>query len=237
MMQTDRQLCLFELVVEDGTAISPYAWRTRFLLMRLGLQFKTEGVGFTGIREIADGQFTTVPVLCDGENYIADSWHIADYLDARTGGCVFEGAGERAMVRFFDIWARAALLLPLTRICARDIWRRLKPEDRDYFRVSREARLGMTLEAAEAERSETIAGFSQGLDPLRQALKECPFIGGAAPNYADFIALSAFVWAGSVTTVQLLDLQDPLCAWIIRGFALFGEATAQAQRGIGLPSV
>lgn len=210
-------LRLFELVLEDATPISPYAWRVRLALAQLRLPFEAIGVGFTGIRTIAQGRFATVPVLQDGELYIGDSWAIADHLDARYGaGALLGSAGERKMVRFFDRWCRLRLLAPLTRICALDILERLRTEDREYFRRSREARLGAQLEQVVAGREKKVISFRQELEPLRSGLAESPFVGGDTPNYADFIGAAAFLWAGSVSTIQLLDDDDPVAGWFER---------------------
>lgn len=217
-------LRLFELVVEDGTPISPYAWRVRLTLEKLGLPFERVGVGFTEIRTIAGGQFATVPVLQDGELFIADSWNIADYLDERYAeGSLLGSACEKSMIRFVDRWCRHRLLQPLTRICVLDILSRLRPADQAYFRQSREARLGARLEQVVAERAGRIVAFRHELEPLRSGLSEAPFVGGDEPGYADFIAAAALIWAGSVCTTRLLEQDDPVLAWFERCLALAGD--------------
>ena len=46
---------------------------------------------------------------------------------------------------------------------------------------------------------------------------------GSAPNYADYIALGAFQWVASVSTLPLLARSDEvLRAWLDRGFDLYG---------------
>lgn len=133
-------LRLFELVLEDGSPISPYAWRVRLALEQLRLPFEAIGVGFTGIRTIAEGQFATVLILQDGDLIIGDSWTITEHLDERYGGGALLGSPrERNMIRFFDRWCRHRLLVPLTKICVADILARLRTEDREYFRIARGA--------------------------------------------------------------------------------------------------
>ena len=48
-----------------------------------------------------------------------------------------------------------------------------------------------------------------------------PFLGGGAPNYADYIALGAFLWVASVSTLPMLARTDTLRSWIDRGFDLY----------------
>jgi hypothetical protein len=63
--------------------------------------------------------------------------------------------------------------------------------------------------------------------PLRSQLSRCPFLGGSTPNYADYIALGAFHWVASVSTLPLLAHgDDALRRWLGAGFNLYG--------GIGL---
>lgn len=228
-------LHLYELVVEDGTPISPYAWRTRLTLGKLELPFRPVGVGFGDIRSIADGPFSTVPILLDGETFVADSWAIAEHLNERyAGGALLGPEREKALTRFFDRWCRYRMLAPLTRICVLDILARLRPADREYFRQSREARLGAGLEQVVVDRAERIAAFRQGLEPLRSGLSEAPFICGEEAGYADFIAAAALIWAGAVCTALLLEPGDPVLTWFGRCLE-FDATTGSDLTFPGLP--
>ena len=63
----------------------------------------------------------------------------------------------------------------------------------------------------------------EALAPLRVQLSRAPYLGGTAPNYADYIALGAFHWIASVSSLPLLPRGDEaLCAWLDRGFDLYG---------------
>ena len=64
--------------------------------------------------------------------------------------------------------------------------------------------------------------ITKSLAPLRTQLARFPFLGGSAPNYADYIALGAFYWVASVSTLPLLARDDGLRAWLDRGFDLYG---------------
>jgi glutathione S-transferase len=65
-------------------------------------------------------------------------------------------------------------------------------EDQAYFRRSREARFGMSLEAVAAGREAGIEPFRLGLAPLRRTVATQPFLGGEAPLYPDYMC-----WAPS----------------------------------------
>ena len=67
------------------------------------------------------------------------------------------------------------------------------------------------------------------LNPLRAQLERGPFLGGASPNYADYLALGAFRWVASVSTIPPLAQGDPLLAWLERGFDLYGGLARDAR--------
>jgi glutathione S-transferase len=102
-----------------------------------------------------------------------------------------------------------------------DIPLNLKPVDAAYFRKSREARFGKPLEEIMAGRVRAVEGFRKSLDPLRLTLKTQNFLGGAAPNYADYIVFGPFQWARVVSPFKLLAEDDPVYAWRERLFDAF----------------
>lgn len=215
---------LYEVVTEDGCAISPYAWRTRFALAHKGLAYEASGLGFTDIPAIGPGTFKAVPVLEDDDRWISDSWAIASYLDEHypTAPCIFSSPGEYATLQLVEKWLLVEVVSRLFRVCALDIHDRLRPVDRPHYRQTREARLGRSLEAAHRQREAQVAPLREALKPMRLALQERPFLGGEAANYADFMAVGTFIWAGSVSTLPLLDEDDPLLDWIDRALCLYG---------------
>ena len=230
---------LFDLSTADGCSISPNVWRTKFVLARKGLSYRTEQVGFTDIGAIGLGIFATLPVLQDGNEWIGDSWAIADYLD-RTypESPSFGTAAERAGVSFFDRWMASEVTAPLFRICAFDILNRLRDSDRAYFRSSREKRLGQSLEATHEQRDADLPILRQRLQPLRLVLRDQSFVGETEPGYADFIAAGALIWGGSVATLPLLADDDALLPWPRRCLDLYGGIGADLALPAfpGLPS-
>jgi glutathione S-transferase len=221
----DRKIRLYELVMENGASSSPYVWRTRYALAHKGLSFETVPVGFTEIPQAVGGRFKTVPFIEDGELGVGDSWEIAGYLDRTyaTHRPLFSGPAEVAMVRLFDTWFSMEVMRGMFRVYALNIHDAARPEDRGYFRQSREKFLkGVTLEAFTADRVSQLSAVRDALNPLRHYLSRAAFLGGDAPNYADYIALGAFRWVASVSDLPLLAKDDPLIAWLDRGFDLYG---------------
>ena len=226
---------LFELVTDDGCSISPYVWRTKYALAAKGLPYESCGVGFVDIPTIGSGHFRALPVLQDGAQWADDSWAIAAYLDEVYPDVrLFGSKGEHALALFFEKWLAVEVIGNLFRICVLDIHDRLRKADQAYFRQTREARLGQPLEAAHANRERYLPVLRQSLQPMRLAFRESPFLGGHSPSYADFVAAGAFIWAGTVATLQLLERDDPLLEWLERCLSLCGGiGTLLALPGLG----
>jgi glutathione S-transferase len=88
-----------------------------------------------------------------------------------------------------------------------------QPVDAAYFRRTREARFGKPLKEVVAGREKSVEGFRRTLEPMRLTLKTLPDLGGATPNYADYIVIGAFQWARVVSPFRLLAEGDPVYAW------------------------
>ena len=166
-----------------------------------------------------------MPLLRDGDHLVNDSFDIALYLE-RTypdGPSLFGGKGGEAMARFVESWSQATLHTALVRIILIDIHDRLEPVDQAYFRVSREARFGTTLEAVvEAGASVELEALSAKLEPLRAMLKRQPFIGGDMPLFADYIVFGPLQWARITSPKTILQPGDPVTDWFERCLDLYG---------------
>ena len=219
-------LKLYELVGNDAARpFSPFCLRTRMALAHKGLSAETVPWRFTEKSAIAPHGSEKVPVLLDGETAVVDSWTIANYLEDTYPDrpSLFGGEGGRAMARMLNWWGDVVVVGALFPMIAADIVTRLAPDDAAYFRKTREARLGgRRLEDAAANRDEDVLGFRKSLDPMRLTLKTQAYLGGDAPNYADYIVFGGFQWARVVSEFKLLKDDDPLYAWRERLLDAFG---------------
>lgn len=217
--------------MENGRSSSPFVWRIRYALAHKGIPFQSVPVGFTDIANFFAGRFKTVPIIEHGDTAMAESWDIAEYLDrAFPAPALFSGPAEQAMVRLTDAWFNARILRKMFRAYVLDVHDAARPQDRAYFRQSREAMFnGTTLEAATSDRTAYLPALREALMPLRTHLSRFAFLGGSTPNYADYIALGAFLWVASVATLPLLAHDDTLRAWIDRGFDLYGGIGRDAR--------
>jgi glutathione S-transferase len=209
-------LKLFELVgVDEQRPFSPYCWRIRMALAHKGLDAASIPWRFTEKAAIAPHGSEKVPVLLHGESAVVDSWAIANYLEDQFPDrpSLFGGEGGRAALRMINWWGDIAVVGGMFPMIVADIPGHLAPVDADYFRKSREARFGKPLEEVVAARDSAVTGFRKSLDPMRLTLRTQPYLGGEQPNYADYIVFGGFQWARAVSPFQLLEANDPICAW------------------------
>lgn len=210
-------LKLFELVGTDAARpFSPYCWRTRLALAHKGLSAETLPWRFTEKSAIAPHGSDKVPVLLHNGKPVVDSWVIATYLEDNFPDrpSLFGGPGGRAMARMINAWGDIAIVGGIFPLIIADIPKNLNAVDADYFRQSREARFGgRTLEDIMASRDSGVATFRKSLEVMRQTLKRQPYLGGDAPNYADYIVFGGFQWARVTSPFKLLEADDPIYAW------------------------
>jgi glutathione S-transferase len=220
---------LYDLVGVEDRRFSPHCWRTRMALAHKGLTCEARPTRFGDIASVAGGQFSTIPVIEDGGRQIADSWAIARYLEETyPDRSLFGGPGGETLTRFLQNWSVVVLHAGIAPMIVLDILEHLVPEDRAYFRESREKRFGRSLEEVQAGRATRLEGFRKSLEPLRRTLQEEPFVGGAEPLYADYLVFGAFQWARTISPFQLLEDDDPIKLWFERCLDLYaglGRAT------------
>jgi glutathione S-transferase len=229
---TNEKVRLYELVLEDGRSASPFVWRIRYALAHKGIAFESRHLGFTEIPKTFGGRFKTVPILEHGDHTLSESWDIAEYLDHAFPDrpLLFGSPQELALARFIDAWFIPEVMRKMFRVYVKDVHDAARPEDRPYFRESREKIMkGQTLESFTADRASHLPEIRSALTPMRIHLEKFPFLGGNTPNFADYIALGGFYWVASVSTLPLLARDDSLRPWLDRGFDLYG-AMARRQR-------
>jgi glutathione S-transferase len=216
---------MFDLAAGDADIrFSPYCWRIKLAAALKGQPIETIPWRFTEQDKLPEG-CRTVPTLIDGDKIITDSFAIATHLETRfpDGPSLFGGPVGRAHARLINSWVDAVVGVALVPIVVFDVFAALAPADRDYFRTSREKRLGRTLEDTHAVREERIPAFRDALNPARITLRAQPWLGGETPSYADCI-----LWARSISRCDLLTQDDPVFAWRERMLDLFGGLARNA---------
>jgi glutathione S-transferase len=103
------------------------------------------------------------------------------------------------------------------------------PQDKAYFRESREARFGMSLEAVQADREIRVAEFRASPFPVRLVLGRQAWLGGAAPSYADYIVFGMLQWPRCASRFEVLAAEDPVADWRERMLDLFDGLGSQCE--------
>jgi glutathione S-transferase len=207
---------LYDLAgAEDDHRFSPYCWRTRLALAHKGLPVDAVPWRFTEKDAIAFSGQSKVPVLVDGERTISDSWAIAVYLEETYPDrpSLFGGPAGIPVTRFINTWVDRIVIPGIAPLIVADIFDCLHEKDRPYFRTTREKAFGAPLESVSADRETGVATLRRALEPLRFTLRQQAFLGGTAPNYADYIPFAAFQWARCTSRFDLLAVDDPIIAW------------------------
>lgn len=221
---------LYELAGSDPARLfSPYCWRTRMALAHKELDFESVPWRFAEKDVIGAHGSEKVPVLVDDEICVNDSWVIAEYLEKTYPDrpSLFGGEGGRAMARFINNWSDISVGQMAPFIIA-DIHAQLDPGDKDYFRRTREKGMGKPLEEVVAGREARLDDLRRWLHPLRMTLRTQPYLGGAKPNYADYVVFGPFQWARVTSPFELLKPDDLIHAWRERMLDLFDGMARKA---------
>lgn len=218
-------ITLYDLAgAEARRRFGPFCWRTRMALAHKGLQVATVPWRFAEKGKLPQPNQGRVPVIVDDGRVVHDSSAIAEHLEMHYPDrpTLFGGASGRALTRFVQNWVETVVHPALIELVVLDIFRHVAPQDRDYFRQSREARFGKTLEAVVADREARLPAFRDALAPLRRTLERQNFVAGDAPAYADYVVFGAFQWARAISDFELLAEDDPVAAWRGRLLDAFG---------------
>jgi glutathione S-transferase len=224
-MTATTTITLYDLAGADpARRFSPYCWRTKLALAHKRLAVETVPWRFTEKDAIGFSGQGKVPVIVDRGRVVFDSWTIAEYLEDAypDAPSLFGGPGGRAAIRFLNNWADAVLSAAIGSLILVDVFDQIADCDKAYFRSSREERYGKTLEQVCAQREERLSAFRQAILPLRITLRDRPYLGGDAPNYADYAAFGHFQWARTTSPLPLLERDDPVHAWREQMLDAFG---------------
>lgn len=227
-------ILLYDLVGHEAARpFSPHCWKVAMALTHKRFDYRAVPTRFLEVPMIEGGVSTTIPVIRDGNRVVSDSFAIALYLEQAYPDrpTLFGGKGGEAHARFIERWSQLTIH-PYLGVAALTALHAMQDEaNAAYFRQSREARYGKTLEDVTAARDAGLSAFRASLEPLRSMPTYQPWIGGDGPLFADYIVFGAFQWARIATPCKLLDDADPVAEWFGRCLGLhngLGRSVAAA---------
>jgi len=223
---------LYELAGRDNHRFSPFCWRTLFALKHKELDFDRVAMKFTDRSIIATSGQDRVPVIDDDGTIVHDSWGIATYLEEQYPDrpSLFGGSMGQGIAAVFNKWVDIAVHSELRPIAVPGAFKHVDPDDSDWFRLSREAMLGMTLEALAEGQTDGLERLRTVLKPVHAALASQPYICGDTPAYADYILMGSLMWPRGCSDATLFEADDPIYEWRERMLGLFNGFAADAPR-------
>ncbi len=126
---------------------------------------------------------------------------------------LFPDDPQRLFAQFIEAWVDRGIQLQIFPLVAFDVWNDLPASERDYFRQTRERRLGTTLEAARDRSVTNLPRIREALEPLRVILRSRKFLGGGRPSYADYLVFGALKWQRIAVDLPLIEKDDPVEGW------------------------
>jgi glutathione S-transferase len=222
-MAKDNVITLYDLQLASGCTISPFVWATKYAVAHKGFDMDIVPGGFTGIMERTGGRSERLPAIVDGE-WVLDSWLIAEYLDRAYPDrpTLIPHESVKTLTMMMENWLWQTAIRPWMTCYLKSYRDRSLAVDHQYVTESRERMFSARIEDIIVGREDRLPLVPPQLEILRTALRETPWLGGQSPNYADYRALSVFLFCASVADTPPLTEDDPLRDWLDRGFDLYG---------------
>ncbi|MEL7486041.1 MAG: glutathione S-transferase N-terminal domain-containing protein [Pseudomonadota bacterium] len=223
---------LYDLCTADADVrLSPPCWLVKFALKHKGLDFETVPLRFTDKDRHPDPDYGLFPVLEEEDgSLVRDSAAIIAYLEeAYPDNPLWRTDGERAASAVIQGVVGGHVFPPLIRPMFLRVHNTLAPADQAYFRETREARIGMTLEDFAADQTSG-PKIEAALKTLSAPLEAHAFFGGAAPNISDYIVAAPLMWQRTTTSDALYETPAPLAVWFERILDLYDGFGRSAPR-------
>ena len=222
---------LYDLALADLDARpSPFCRFVKFAMLHKGLKFETVPLRFAEKQNYPDIDYGKLPVLVDDGQVVCDSPNIISYLEKKySDDPLTASKGELAAFDFYAAWMGANLFPALGPMLFVKVHAAAHKDDQEYFRTSREARFGTTLEELAMtpglkEKAEA------ALKILSAPLARYKYLGGDVPNLSDYNVFSAFMWQRTVCSQEIYETPQAVAAWMERMLDLFDGYGRKAVR-------
>ncbi|RDB26481.1 Glutathione S-transferase-like protein ustS [Hypsizygus marmoreus] len=213
-----------------GQAFSPNTWKTRYSLNYKGIPYRTVWVEIhdveafckkNGIPPTHDRSLYTLPAIYDPTTgtTIAESSRIAEYLEATYPDTpkLFPGGTHALQHAFID--AYDATLMAFYQFAIPAAFKIITPNSQDYFRATREAYFGKTLEdllptgqVRKEEWAKVKAAFDKVDGWVKKNKASSLYFYGTEPSFADFTVAAVLVWLKKIWGEDSPEWQD-IMAW------------------------
>jgi glutathione S-transferase len=204
---------VYDLTGANDVRFSPFCARTKAALRYKNLDYRTIPIRFCDKDKLAFSNQDRVPVIKAHDTVVADSWKIAEYLEEQYPEAkLFPGLGMKEACRFFNMYIDNTLHPALFPVIVGDIFEKIEPVDRAYFRENREARLGATLEDIVAKRDEFRPRLKAVLADVEAVALGHEYLFEIL-TYADVSLFGTFTFATRMSDEPLFDSAPSLAKW------------------------
>lgn len=222
-------ITLYDLAAaSDGIRFSSPCWRVKMALKHKGLEFETVPWRYHEREKIAFSGSAIVPIILDGDSIVSESWNIAAYLEDQYPDrpSLFSGSG-RSLALFTKRWVELIPAPLMAKTILPEVLELLHPDDKAYFRETREKLFGLSMEQLRAARDATLLQLRNSLEPVRSALTVAPYLSGLGPGFADYALFGHFMFARCMSSLQILEHADPVLVWRDRLLSAFDGYAAR----------
>lgn len=224
---------LFDLAGNDtDIRFSPYCWSAKMALLHKGVDFDTTPWFFTEKSATEESGCSTVPVIKHEQEWISDSWNIAEFLDKNFPEApALIGEGEqKANVERIKEYCSNVVFPAIVPVIVKQVHDILSEPCQAYFRETREAFLGTTLENASATPEEGVANLAKALEQAESELSKQAFLGGEAPDYSDYLLFGTLKLADIVSKYEPIEKDTAVGKWFEKMNQLFNGYAAKAKK-------
>lgn len=221
---------------DKNIRFSPHCWLSKFALLHKNLEFDTVPLSFQPKSDYPDPEYGQVPVLRESGGFLKagsllkDSAEIVAYLEKKyPKKLLVQTDGEMASVLFYKSWLGSALYTGLAPMMFKRVCDILDMQNQEYFRKSREQKFGVSLEEL-AALEDNPRKVEAALSILVAPLTTFDFLGGSAPNLADYTVASPLMWQHCVTSEVLYETPPEVAAWMERILNLFDGYAGKSPR-------
>jgi len=202
---------LYERLGADNLCPSPIGYRVRIALFLKQMDCPRVPMRMVDVDRLeAETGSRNCPAMVDGETRLISSAAVVRHLDAVDPDRVVFGDTDK----HFNIDAvESEVGMRAGKVIAPWFVERLCPEDRDYFRRTREERFGMTFAELVAHRSTFELDLAFTVGRLATRLERGPFFSGTTPGFADSVIYGYLLWIDISDPSAMPELPPGMAAW------------------------
>lgn len=228
-------LTFFELCgAQEDIRFSPFVWRIKLMLAHKDIPYDSKAITFLDKSALEGSGLKTVPVIKHDDTWVSESLEIARYLDENfSGNNLFETSSAVLQAAIINNWVDRNIVMPIFPMIVTDIYDALDDANKEYFKDTREPRLGgRKIEDMRSGREDLRTAFKAKLGPLESMLQGSPYLSGSAPAFLDYCMMGSLMWPHIISDFDPIIDSAPLKDWRDRMFDLFDGLAKKAPRAV-----